>query len=206
MRRLPRPPVPRARTRAPSPPRCCCLTVHRLRRQVHPARTRDSREVPRHIRACLRTARGGLTLRDAAAGADSPVASPRTDRSACQTAERPCRRAPLGSQAQGFDMPTATVWAADQLCDFCAMAEFGLGFVPHDALLVPPQHNYFDANAFAQLQEVRARTRPAARRTAPPPIADRGPGRPLDRPLLHPPPPRPCARTHRPSPRRAALG
>ena len=45
------------------------------------------------------------------------------------------------------------MWAADQLCDFCAMAEFGLGFVPHDALLVPPQHNYFDANAFAQLQE-----------------------------------------------------
>ena len=33
---------------------------------------------------------------------------------------------------------------AEQLSDFCAMAEFGLGFVPHDALLVPPQHNYFD--------------------------------------------------------------
>jgi hypothetical protein len=59
-------------------------------------------------------------------------------------------------QAQGFDMPTATVWGVEQLSEFCSMAEFGLGFVPHDALLIPPQHNYFDANAFEKLQEVEA--------------------------------------------------
>ena len=35
--------------------------------------------------------------------------------------------------------------------------QFGLGFVPHEALLVPPQVNYFDETAFevvAKLQEV----------------------------------------------------
>ena len=63
-------------------------------------------------------------------------------------------------QAQGFDMPTATVWGVEQLSEFCSMAEFGLGFVPHDALLIPPQHNYFDADAFEKLQE--ARRAPAA--------------------------------------------
>jgi|TARA_B110001469_G_scaffold44260_1_gene43515 hypothetical protein len=56
-------------------------------------------------------------------------------------------------QAQGFDMPTTTQWAAEQVSEFCAMAEFGLGFVPEDALLVPPQKNYFDVNAFEELSE-----------------------------------------------------
>lgn len=55
--------------------------------------------------------------------------------------------------AQGFDMATATEWAAEQVSDFCAMAEFGLGFVPDDALLVPPQRNYFDVNAFQEEEE-----------------------------------------------------
>ena len=60
-------------------------------------------------------------------------------------------------QAQGFDMPTATEWPAEQLSEFCSSTEFGLGFVPHEALLVPPQLNYFDETAFevvAKLQEV----------------------------------------------------
>jgi len=60
-------------------------------------------------------------------------------------------------QAQGFDMPTATEWPAEQLSEFCSSTEFGLGFVPHEALLVPPQVNYFDETAFevvAKLQEV----------------------------------------------------
>ena len=39
-------------------------------------------------------------------------------------------------QAQGFDMPTATEWPAEQLSDFCASTDFGLGFVPTEALLV----------------------------------------------------------------------
>jgi hypothetical protein len=55
--------------------------------------------------------------------------------------------------AQGFDMATATEWPAEQVSDFCAMAEFGLGFVPDDALLVPPQRNYFDVNAFEEEEE-----------------------------------------------------
>merc|ERR1712129_426764 len=56
-------------------------------------------------------------------------------------------------EAAGFDMPTTTQRAAEQVSDFCAMAEFGLGFVPDDALLVPPQRNYFDVNAFEELSE-----------------------------------------------------
>ena len=60
-------------------------------------------------------------------------------------------RAVRPAQAQGFDMPTATVWETGELCDFCTNAEFGLGFVPQEALLVPPQQNHFDALAFAQL-------------------------------------------------------
>ena len=39
-------------------------------------------------------------------------------------------------QAQGFDMPTATEWPAEQLSEFCASTDFGLGFVPTEALLV----------------------------------------------------------------------
>jgi hypothetical protein len=81
-------------------------------------------------------------------------------------------------QAQGFDMPTATVWGVEQLSEFCSMAEFGLGFVPHDALLIPPQHNYFDADAFEKLQE--ARRAPAA--------ATRHHGLATAAPLAHTPP------------------
>ena len=36
-------------------------------------------------------------------------------------------RAVRPAQAQGFDMPTATVWETGELCDFCTNAEFGLG-------------------------------------------------------------------------------
>ena len=32
-------------------------------------------------------------------------------------------------QAQGFDMPTATEWPAEQLSEFCSSTAFGLGFV-----------------------------------------------------------------------------
>jgi len=53
-------------------------------------------------------------------------------------------------QAQGFGMPTATSWASEELSDFCASADFGLGFVPTGALVFPPEDNYFDADAFAQ--------------------------------------------------------
>ena len=49
-------------------------------------------------------------------------------------------------QAQGFGMPTAAAWDAEELSDFCASADFGIGFVPTDALLFPPQNNYFDAD------------------------------------------------------------
>merc|ERR1719272_2005257 len=52
-------------------------------------------------------------------------------------------------QAQGFGMPTAAAWDAEELSDFCASADFGIGFVPTDALLFPPEDNYFDADAFA---------------------------------------------------------
>ena len=49
-------------------------------------------------------------------------------------------------QAQGFGMPTASAWEADELSEFCASADFGIGFVPQEALLFPPQNNYFDAD------------------------------------------------------------
>jgi len=59
-------------------------------------------------------------------------------------------------QADGFDEPAPTAWRKEQLSDFCAMAEFGLGFVPNDALLVPPENNYYDAEAFARVEEDEA--------------------------------------------------
>jgi hypothetical protein len=59
-------------------------------------------------------------------------------------------------QADGFDEPAPTAWQKDQLSEFCAMAEFGLSFVPSDALLVPPEKNYYDAEAFARLEEDEA--------------------------------------------------
>ena len=34
-------------------------------------------------------------------------------------------------------MPTATAWASEELSDFCHSADFGLGFVPTGALLLP---------------------------------------------------------------------
>lgn len=59
-------------------------------------------------------------------------------------------------QADGFDEPAPTAWRREQLSEFCAMAEFGLGFVPSDALLVPPENNYYDAEAFARVEEEEA--------------------------------------------------
>jgi len=53
-------------------------------------------------------------------------------------------------QAQGFGMPTASAWSSEELSDFCMTADFGLGFVPHGALVFPPEDNYFDADAFAK--------------------------------------------------------
>jgi len=46
-------------------------------------------------------------------------------------------------QAQGFDMATATKWTSELLSEFCATADFELGFVPDEALLIPPQQNFF---------------------------------------------------------------
>lgn len=56
-------------------------------------------------------------------------------------------------EAQGFGMPDAMVWPAEQLSEFCAAAEFGLSFVPQNTLFMPPAHNYFDVDAFAALQD-----------------------------------------------------
>ena len=42
-------------------------------------------------------------------------------------------------QAQGFGMPTAVAWDAAEFIDFCASADFGIGFVRTDARLFPPQ-------------------------------------------------------------------
>jgi hypothetical protein len=56
-------------------------------------------------------------------------------------------------QEQDFDKLTATRWESEPLADFCWRAEFGLGYVPPDAMLVPPQRNHVDAAAIEQRQE-----------------------------------------------------
>ena len=56
-------------------------------------------------------------------------------------------------QAQGLDRLAATLWESEPLADFCWRAEFGLGYVPHDAVLVPPQRNYVDAAALEKRQD-----------------------------------------------------
>ena len=56
-------------------------------------------------------------------------------------------------QEQGFDKLTATRWESEPLADFCWRADFGLGYVPPDAMLVPPQRNHVDAAAIEQRQE-----------------------------------------------------
>ena len=80
-------------------------------------------------------------------------------------------------QAQGFDMATATKWTSELLSEFCATADFELGFVPDEALLIPPQQNFFvdhheletlpqsnpvDAFASAPSPAGRAEVRPGA--------------------------------------------
>lgn len=59
-------------------------------------------------------------------------------------------------QAQGFGMPTAVAWDAAEFIDFCSSADFGVGFVRTDALLFPPQNNYFDADLGEQHADPRA--------------------------------------------------
>jgi len=51
-------------------------------------------------------------------------------------------------QAEGFDLPQPTAWTSEQLVSFCDTAGFHLGFVPSEALLLPPRHNVFDRDAF----------------------------------------------------------
>jgi len=50
-------------------------------------------------------------------------------------------------QAQGFDLAFATKWTSELLGDFCDTADFDLGFVPDAALLIPPEQNFFVADA-----------------------------------------------------------
>ena len=51
------------------------------------------------------------------------------------------------AQAQGFDLAFATKWTSELLGDFCDTADFDLGFVPDAALLIPPEQNFFVADA-----------------------------------------------------------
>jgi len=53
-------------------------------------------------------------------------------------------------QAQGFDMATATKWTSALLGKFCSMAGFKLGFVPDEALVVPPKRNVFVEQSYKQ--------------------------------------------------------
>ena len=87
-----------------------------------------------------------MSLRDDAAGELScascaPLASvPRAHR-------RPIHAVTSPAQAQGFDLATATKWTSELLGDFCDTADFSLGFVPDAALLIPPEQNFFVADA-----------------------------------------------------------
>lgn len=56
-------------------------------------------------------------------------------------------------EAQGFGMPDTMLWPTEQLSEFCSAAAFGLSFVPQNTLFMPPDHNYFDVDAFAALQD-----------------------------------------------------
>jgi hypothetical protein len=47
--------------------------------------------------------------------------------------------------AEGFDEPQPTQWSSEQLVSFCDTGGFHLGFVPTEALLLPPKHNVFSA-------------------------------------------------------------
>ena len=44
-------------------------------------------------------------------------------------------------------MPASNRWANEQLSAFCTASEFGLGFVPAGALLMPPSRNYNNLEA-----------------------------------------------------------
>ena len=84
-------------------------------------------------------------------------------------------------QAQGFDLATATMWTSELLGEFCSTAGFKLGFVPDEALLVPPQKNVFvkhhelenppeplgsvDADAFAAVPDQSAEVTSLFRRS-----------------------------------------
>jgi len=56
-------------------------------------------------------------------------------------------------QAQGFDLATPTRWLANRLNEFCSVAEFGLGLVPHGAMLLPPSRSFYDVGAFQKPEE-----------------------------------------------------
>lgn len=63
-----------------------------------------------------------------------------------------CRFAQL-LQAEGFDMPAPIQWRAEQIRQFCESGCFELGIVPTGALLTPPAHNEYDADAFDKLHQ-----------------------------------------------------
>jgi len=72
--------------------------------------------------------------------------------------------------AEGFDLAQPAEWSAEQICYFCASAQFGLGFVKSEALLLPPRHNVFDEEAFEQLRAYEAEQAAASKREEDPDI------------------------------------
>ena len=56
-------------------------------------------------------------------------------------------------QAEGFDLPSPTIWESDDLVSFCTDTEFSLGFVPDGAIVLPPELNKYDESAFSDERE-----------------------------------------------------
>lgn len=50
--------------------------------------------------------------------------------------------------ADGFDLPSPTMWESDDLVHFCTETEFSLGFVPNGAMVLPPELNKYDDSVF----------------------------------------------------------
>jgi hypothetical protein len=70
-------------------------------------------------------------------------------------------------QAEGFDLASPTQWSASQVSSFCAVSGFELSFVPQGALLLPPSHNVYDAEAFEELHKAHEANLDAAAHQAP---------------------------------------
>ena len=63
-------------------------------------------------------------------------------------------------QAEGFDLPSPTMWESDELVGFCTDTEFSLGFVPDGAMVLPPELNKYDESAFSEEREVHEEQKP----------------------------------------------